>query len=260
MFRSIKDIQGYKIVAEDGELGKVAEFYFDDELWLVRYLVVETGSWLLERKVLIAPVALKQPNDEAQALPVKLTTEQVKYSPDIETDQPVSRQHEIALHEHYAWPYIDRLGGGLFQEENFGMRSDSVVEMIRANEQSVKLNGEPEPQKQAYDPHLQSSKEIIGYHIHAHDGKIGHVEDFILNDDTWAIRYMIVDTGSWLPGRKVLISPFWINDIEWAGSIAHVDLIQETIKNSPEYDPSEPIQRDYENKLFEHYDWPKYWL
>jgi len=253
MLYSMKDIQNYKILAEDGEIGNVHEFYFDDELWIVRYLVVDIGGWLSNRKVLIAPVALRHPDQEAQKLPVKLTKAQIEHSPDIDTNQPVSRQHENALREHYGWPRLDELGGGLLEEQHFGIDPDSISAMIRAREKNQKNNN------QAQDPHLQSSKEVEGYHIKAQDGNIGHIDDFIVSTDTWHLRYLVVDTGNWLPGRKVLISPFWIEEIKWAGSQARVNLSKEAINNSPEYNPEKLVQREYEEALFDHYDRPKYW-
>jgi len=253
MLWSMKDIKKYKILAEDGEIGNVHEFLFDDELWIIRYLVVDIGGWLSDRKILIAPVALGHPDQESQKLPVKLSKAQIKDSPDINTNQPISRQHENSLREHYNWPYLDELGGGLFEEEHIGMDSDSLIEMLRAREKTLQNGG----QTQAPDPHLQSSREVSGYHIIAQDGDIGHIEDFVVNTDTWAIRYLVIDTGNWLPGRKVVISPFWIEEIKWAGSEAQVNLSKETIKNSPEYDPEKLVQQEYEQKLFNYYGWPK---
>jgi sporulation protein YlmC with PRC-barrel domain len=250
MLRSLKDIQGYTIRARDGEVGKVYNFYFDDEIWIIRYLVVDTGSWLPGRKVLIAPIAFEPPNRQNKTFSVKLTREQVKNSPDIDMDKPISRQRELSLHEHYAWPYLDRLGGGLFDNKTLGMGPETIVEMIKTPE--ISRSDVEEMEKS--DPHLQNSRELLGYHIQAQDGKIGYIDDFILNDETWVIRYLVIDTGNWLPGRKVLISPFWINEIVWAGSTAHLDLTQEAVKNSPEYDPSAPIQPEYEQKLQSHYN------
>jgi hypothetical protein len=115
--------------------------------------------------------------------------------------------------------------------------------------------------KEQTDPHLRSTKELIGYKIHAQDGDIGHVEDFVVHEDDWIIRYMVIDTRNWLPGRKVIIPPdWWIKDISWADSEVVVNVKREDIKKSPEFDPAEPINREYETRLYDYYGRPKYWL
>ena len=255
MLCSMKEIQKYKILAEDGELGRVHEFYFDDQLWIIRYLVVDVGGWLSDRKVLIAPAALRQPDQENRRLPVRLTKDQIEDSPDIDTNQPVSQQHENALREHYHWPHLHEMGGGLFEEQHLGMSPDSIIEMVKAREEHQQKEG----QLETPDPHLQSSREVKGYQIKAQDGNIGYIEDFVVSTDVWTIRYLVVDTGKWLPGRKVLLSPFWIEQIEWAGSEAQVNLGKMAIKDSPAYDPDKLVQREYEEKLYNYYQRPKYW-
>jgi hypothetical protein len=109
------------------------------------------------------------------------------------------------------------------------------------------------------DPHLRSTQEVLGYYIHASDGDLGHVEDFIVDDDNWTIRYMVVDTRNWLPGKKVLVAPEWITEVSWGESKVYVDLTQDAIKDSPEYDPTETVNRLYEERLYDFYGRPKYW-
>jgi hypothetical protein len=98
--------------------------------------------------------------------------------------------------------------------------------------------------KSKEDPHLRSTRRVTGYHIHATDGEIGHVEDFIVDDENWALRYLVVDTGHWLPGRQVLISPQWIKGVNWADSCVYMDRSREAVKNSPKIDSSESVYRD----------------
>ena len=98
MLRNVKDLRGYAIRATDGVIGHVDDFYFDDEAWAIRYLVVETGRWLPDRQVLISPISIGHPDWSAQLLPVSLTKAQVKGSPDIDTKKPVSRQREATYH------------------------------------------------------------------------------------------------------------------------------------------------------------------
>lgn len=242
MLRSIKSMFGYIILAKDGDIGKVHDFFFDDEKWTIRYLVVDTRYWLPGRKVLISPVALGQPDWDSMRFPVHLTKEQVENSPDIDTDKPFSRQQQIDLHTYYGWPYYWPVGGYF------------VPPPLSPPTKRVKKK----PQREMGDPHLRSTKEVTGYHIGATDGGIGHVEDFISEDEDWVIRYMVVDTKNWLPGRKVLISPQWIERVSWNEKKVHVDLSREAVKNSPEYDEAAPVNREYEVRLYDYYGRPTY--
>jgi hypothetical protein len=109
------------------------------------------------------------------------------------------------------------------------------------------------------DSRLRSARDVMGYYIEATDGDIGHVDDFLIDDSEWAIRYMIVDTRNWWPGKKVLISPEWISQVSWPDSRVYVDLTREGVKTAPEYDPSRPVEREYETRLYRHHDRPSYW-
>ncbi|MHB1687988.1 MAG: hypothetical protein ACYCVH_11510 [Ignavibacteriaceae bacterium] len=171
--------------------------------------------------------------------------EQVRNSPDIETEKTVSRQHEIELFSHYALPVY---WGNGFYAGPIGMVPFTPI----IDKKTVKEDGDSAQQFHG-DPHLCSTKNVKGYHIHANDGEIGHVEDYIVDDEKWNLCFLIVDTHNWLPGRKVLIAPRWINHIDWDESKVYVNLSQESIKNSPEFDPSQPVDKDYERKLFNHY-------
>lgn len=233
--------------ATDGEIGEVREFYFDDASWTIRYLVVETGSWLAGRKVLISPFALKSVDTEHATIPVNLTKEQIKSSPDVDTEKTVSRQHELNLYNHYGWPYSDPVGMGFYGGWGFAGMVDARVPF----EDQIAIQ---KSQQHPGDPHLRSNKEVKGYTIHAIDGEIGEAEDFIIDDTSWAIHFMVVDTGNWLPGKKVLISPKWIREIKWETSEVFVDLSVDAIKNSPEYDPEVTFPETYETTLYEYYD------
>jgi hypothetical protein len=116
-----------------------------------------------------------------------------------------------------------------------------------------------ERDEQESDPHLRSTREVIGYHIQARDGEIGHVEDLIVEDEIWFIRYLVIDTRNWLPGRKVLVAPAWAEQVNWVERRVYLDLSRETVKNSPEFDPSMPVNREYEVRLYDYYGRPKYW-
>lgn len=253
MLLSIKNLSNYKIEATDGSIGQVHSFLFDDQKWVVRYLVVDTGTWLPGRKVLIVPSALDKPEGQMEVFPVELTREQVKGSPDIDTEKPVSRQHEIELHEYYNWA---QYWGGAF-----GPVTTPYAPVVPGvSKEGEKEQPAGEDAKEKTDPHLRSTKEVLGYKIHAEDGEIGHVEDFIVHEDDWVIRYMVVDTRDWLPGRKVIVPPDWIKNISWADSEVFVNVTKEMIKSSPEFDPAAPVNREYEARLYDYYGRPKYWL
>ncbi len=244
MLRSTKALSGYRILARDGDIGKAQEFLFDDSTWTIRYLVVDTGHRLPGRKVLISTVALGNPDWESHELSVDLTMEQVTNSPGIDTDIPVSRQYQLDLHAYYGWPDYWTYGG-----------------FYNVAPPQPPFGGEEEEtyREESDDPHLRSTGEVFGYHIQAIDGEIGHVEDFIADDRSWIIRYMQVDTRNWLPGKKVLISPRWISDISWTEQLVYVDLSRDAVKHSPEYSPAEPVNREYETRLYDYYGRPKYW-
>jgi hypothetical protein len=271
MLRRIKTLEDYTIKAVNDEtVGSVYDFYFDDHAWVIRYLVVDTGTWLPGKRVLISPASLGQPSEKIAAVPVNLTKDQIKNSPDIDTDKPISRQQESQLVDYYQWPaywtgyptwgmgaYPAMIyGGGVVPPSTYtGAGSTSEA---RTPDQEAVLE-KAYSQEQTGDPNLRSANEVIDYYIQANDGDIGHVEDFIIDDQSWTIRYMIVDTRNWLPGKKVLVSPQWIKEVSWTDSTVHVDLSRDQIKNSPEYDPSVPIDRTYEADLYEYYGRPKYW-
>lgn len=249
MLRSLKELSGYTILAKDGDIGNVHDFFFDDEIWAIRYIVVDTGTWLPGRKVLLIPSTVEQPEWETNALPVRLKKEQVKNSPEIDADKPVSRQAEIELHKHYNWvPY-------------WVVPPHGIAPRISHKEEEKKEEKEEKHvlESERVDPHLRSVKEVTGYHIQAADGEIGHVEEFIADDADWFIRYMVVDTRNWLPGKKVLVPPSWIDRVSWADSKVYVDLPRELIKNSPEFDPAAPVNRQYEERFYDYYGRPKYW-
>ncbi len=244
MLRDIKSLTGFKIHATDGELGTVDEFYFDDRTWDIRYMVVKTGGWLSGRKVLISPAALKTPDWKSKSFPVALTLDQVRNSPDVDTEKTVTRQHELDLHRHYAWPVY--WGDGFYA----GSMSGGTLFPPTPEEEKE------EPAEAAEPNHLQGTHAVKGYRVHAADGLIGHVTDFILEDGQWIIRYLVADTGAWLPGRKVLISPGWIESVDWETAEVFVYLSKEEVKDSPVYDPSGPLSPDYLNNLHDHYGRP----
>jgi len=263
MLRNIKELEDYAIGATDGAIGHVKDFYFDDDAWAIRYLVVETGSWLFSRKVLVSPIAIGKPDWMQRLLPVAISKEQVRESPDIDTDKPVSRQHETDYYAYYGYPHYWG-GEGLWGEgtypnmllpgcEGFGSPPASREEGDCAHAKRE------EARRRDDDPHLRSCNAVTGYHIHATDGEIGHVEGLLVDDQTWAILYLIVNTSNWWLGHKVLISPAWIQDVSWFDSMVSIKVTQQAVKDAPAYDPAETLDRQHEMKLYKHYGRPGYW-
>ena len=250
MKRSVNSLIGYNIGALDGEIGKVKEFYFDDVTWTIRYLIVETGSWLSGRKVLIATEALLKPEWDVSIFPINLTKEQIENSPDIDTEKTVSRQQEIKLYEYYPW--TSYWGKGLWTGDlgTTGM----VMPLQEPLDLAVKKEISDTTIKETkVDSNLRSTNDVKGYSIHALDGEIGDVSDFIFDDNIWKINFLVVDTGNWFPGKKVLLSPNLIKEIKWITSSVIVDTTVNSIKNSPEYDQDKPLNELYESELSNYY-------
>jgi hypothetical protein len=245
---SIKNLKGFAIGATDGDIGTLDDFYFDDEFWTIRYLVAETGNWLMNQKVLISPFALGEVDVSKERLYVTLTKKQVEESPSIDTDQPVSRQHEALFLDYYSYPYYWD-GPFLWGPMPYPRFSDAD----RKRDEEAR-----EKREEANDLHLRSADKVTGYHIEATNGDIGHVQDFIVDGETWEIRYMVVDTQNLWPGKKVLVAPQWVGRVSWSDSKVYVDLSREAIKNGPEYHP-EALNREYEEALYDYYKRPRYW-
>ena len=247
MLRSLEDLHGYTIHATDGDIGTVHAFFFDDKTWAMRYLVVDTGTWLPDRQVLISPIALGQPDWEGQFFPVKLTAEQVRNSPDIDTEQTVSRLHEIELHKHYPWTHY--WAGGLWA----GGIGTTGMMVGGAEPVEEHLEEDPEGAGPEKKSHLRSFDNLRGYMIHETDGHIGEVADLIVDDASWKIDFLVVDTGTWLPGKKVLLAPHLITDLDWMTSMVTVNASKDKIKHSPEYDQNNLVTEEYQKKLNEYY-------
>lgn len=236
--RNAKDLLGYSIRATDGNIGTIADLYFDDERWAVRYVVVDTGGWLTGRKVLISPRAFGEPEWHAKVLPVSLTKTQVQHSPDIDTNKPVSRQHEAANLGYYEYPFYWG-GSGLWGMGEYpgDLSSQTAIEKeLRANAPEVN-DATDAPLATGDDSHLQSFNAVMGYHIHATDGEIGHVDDMLLDDRTWAIRDLVVNTSNWWGGHKVLIAPSAIASVSWPDAQVAVSLSRADVQKAPSYDP-----------------------
>ncbi len=242
----VKTLKGYKLDSIDGEIGKVKEFYFDDHYWTIRYLVADSGK-RSSKQVLISPYALRAVNEKEQNIAINLTKKQIEDSPSLDVDKPVSRQFEADYYGYYGWPayWMGPNQWGAYP----------YIERDREKWKELTKMGE-----KWWDPHLRSTNAVSGYHVQASDGEIGNVEDFLVDDETWAIRYLVINTRNWWPGKKVLVSPKWIERVSWDESKVFINLTREVIKQSPEYWEESLLTRDYEIKLHHHYDRPGYWV
>lgn len=255
MLHKFSDLRGYTIQATDGEIGRVTDLLFDDRSWVVRWLVVEAGSWLSSREVLLPSSQLGLTTAE-KSIAVELTRDQVKNSPDVGTQQPVSRQLEQSIYSHYGWyPYwsgvaVTGSGGYLVPPANMMPGARMSPEPVTHPEAEIQEQG---------DPHLRSAYAVKGYHIQASDGEIGHVEDFLVAAEDWVIRYLVIDTRNWWPGKLVLIVPEWAGDIRWGDRTVSVHLSRDQIKGAPEFDASRPFDRSDEVRLYGHYGLAGYW-
>ena len=224
MLRTADSLRGYSLAASDGKIGEAKDFYFDDRSWTVRYLVANTGNWLMDKLVLISPKTLGTVEPDRDIIDTSLTRKQIEESPPASSDRPVSDRLEILYFPIYGWP-------PLYQPEEKG-------------------HG---------DVHLRSTAEVAGYSVAAVDGRIGHVADFLIDDEDWVIRYLVVDTRDWLPGKHVLLSPEWIREISWNDYSVHVDVRQDTIERAPEFVKDQAVTREYEAELCRFYGKEGYW-
>jgi hypothetical protein len=241
-------LKGLSICATDGKVGSISDMLFDDGNWRLRWMVADTGNWLPGRLVLLHPQAMGKPDFNRKSLPVALTRSRVEESPDIQSDLPVSRQMEQGVFAYYGWD--PGWGGGAFAMD--GMMPPMAASAPMAGGDVV----EGEDPRHEGDPHLRSVNTTDGYTIHATDGEIGHISDFLVDTATWTLRYLIVDTGNWWPGKHVLLSPSSVTAIDWIGETVSVNVSQDKIRSSPEWDPASLIYESYEVKLRDHYAWP----
>jgi len=247
MLKKLQDIMGCKAGAEDDEFGRVKDIYFDDVAWAVRYVVLDPGRWLPGRQVLVGREALEAFDQDRGALVIAMTREQIESGPAIAEDLPVSREAELMLAKHYGWvPYWQRSPVPDWLSRSYAQESSEASRR--------KVEG-------LADSQLRSLREVEGYRIEATDGAIGHVADAVVDTAEWAVRYLVVDTSTWLPGllsRHVLIPPGWAREVSWAGRSVVVDVTRRQVQDSPDYDPSEPIDEDFEARLHAHYGRPHY--
>lgn len=253
MLRSVDELLESVVEGSDGPIGRVHDLYFDDEAWTIRFLVVETGEWLGGRKVLISPVAVGEPDWAERRIPVSVTRKQVEKSPEVDCHKPVSRQHEVENFAYYGYPHYWG-GPGVW---GHGTRPGTMLAGHQgaalpstAQRETAFIDTQTELHRQrGDDPHLRSVRTMVRYHIHATDGEIGHVDGMIVDDESWTIRSLIVNTSDWWLGHQVLVAPRSISDVSWLNATVSLDLDRDAVQHAPAYDPGAAPDRAPEKRV-----------
>ena len=244
MLRNASSIIGNSIKARDGVIGSIDDMLFDDEQWILRWVVVDTGNWLPGRRVLLPPQACGIPDAVNDQVPVDLDRDQIKESPPADADSPLSRQAEADLYAHYGWDPYWGAGSGY---------PGAPLDFAPDLKKPAPAKGETEGRAASEDAHLRSMNAVRNYTIQAQDGEIGHAEDFLIDDAGWRIAYLVIDTQKWWPGKRVLLSPRWLDEVSWSQRKIFVALARERIRNSPAYLPGNELDPDYEDQLGKYY-------
>ncbi|MCW8964202.1 MAG: PRC-barrel domain-containing protein [Gammaproteobacteria bacterium] len=257
MLRSLKEITGYTLQETDDVIGTCKDFLFDDGLWVIRYMVADTGSWLSHHKVLITPGSLGEPDWQTERLRVKLTREQIEACPPLDSHAPISREYEISYHEHFEIPFYWM--GADFREGMPGMDGViNTVDDLPDIEEEAAVADEPSGEEPG-EGRLRSAIEVMNYSVSASDENAGRVDDIIIDDSNWVIRYLAIDTGHVIPDRKVLINTEWIDSVSWEKESVFLDLTHEAVLECPPFDPDEAVNREYEVRLYDYHGRPRYW-
>ena len=236
MLRSIKQLYGDALVASDANIGHVKDFYFDDHRWVVRYVVVDTGAWLTGRLVLISPHAFGNFHSYGDFLLVNLTKSQIQGSPAVDSHKPVSRQYEEEYYNYYGFPPYWQ-GDGLWGSSDYPVAPLPIEEEKRAHGQRISRG----------DPHLRSAQALKGYHIQTEEGTIGHVSDLLIDGESLAIRYLVVETGHWLWGKEIVITPKNIDSISYEESKVFVKVTKQAIQEAAKYSAPRAEYNDARN-------------
>jgi uncharacterized protein YrrD len=245
MLDLVTAMKGYKLNTAEGDIGTAKQFYFDDQYWTIRYLVANTGNWLTGRQVLISPYAIKSVSAATHEMSVSLTKQQLEASPSLESDLPVSKQYEEQYYGYYGWPtyWNGPYVWGMYPE----ITRDS--DAWRASK----------AESEQWDPHLRSTAEVEGYTVNATDGDVGKIADFVIDDHSWTIRYLVVETGSWFAGHKVLVPPTWTKNVNWSDKQVEVSVSRSMIEHAPVFTGADMLTREFEGSLYKHYDRNAYW-
>jgi uncharacterized protein YrrD len=259
------DMIGFEVRTTDGDAGKVDDFYFEEEDWGVRYIVVDTGPWIFGRKVLISPEAIDDIQWQGKRVTTRLSRERIENSPEIDLAKPISRRNIDEIHGHYGWQAywggtvpMGRPAAGPYT----GPVPDHTARGAGTGPEGPGRGpgtGETAAQElQEREPRLHSVREVVGYALRAPDGEIGRVEELFVDEDDWTIHYLVAETSTWF-GKDVLIPIEQVASVDWVDRVFDMTINREQIKNAPEYDPQEPVSREYQANIHEYYGIPGYW-
>jgi sporulation protein YlmC with PRC-barrel domain len=266
MLLRAKTLKSYSMLASDGELGSLDDFYFDSDTATIRYFVGDTRTWFFGGKVLLSPLSFKEIDRSNERIAVNATKDQIKDSPKPEEHEPITRRYEQQLSSYYGWenywadnaarrditgfqahapmmPPIFNPEGP--REEHDGLKSDEA----HASEQQYRE-----------DQQLISVEDIKGYKVHTADGEAGKIHDCVIDDEDWKIRYFVVNVGGFFNKELVLVSIDWLNDVSWRDHTITFDLENKRIEDAPEFVSDQPITREDEAALYEHYNRKGYWV
>ena len=258
MLRKLKNLKGFTVHGRSEDLGKAKDFYFDQHYFVMRYLVIETGSWLQHEKTLISTESFEEINYQNQEIVVDLTAEDLEAGPSIKKNKPVSKVMEEKVVKHYDWPIY---WASPHPSDGPAIQAGSIIREKLFDFEKL-TDEEKQAEENEVESNLRSFNEIRGYHIQAEDKEFGHLEDLFVDEENWAIRYLLIDTRNILPGKDVLIAPEWLQNISWNKEKIYVSKTKEEIKSAPEYKEEKSdrlVHRDYEEKLYDHYNEIKYW-
>jgi hypothetical protein len=263
MLFAVSGLIGCAVHASDGEVGAVKDFLIDDRTWTIRWMAVAAGEWLAGRRVVfihpsaIAPLALParptlpmMSQGETLSLAVNLMRGQIEAGPHAHLDEPVTRDMEALLYDYYGWdPYWAASPFGAANQRNAESELVDGAARLQADAQTPPLEGAD---------HLHGALAFKGYSVHATDGDIGHVENLIADDANWDIRYLVLATRNWWPGKIVQLSPHAVKGVDWFGKEVSVNVSRDQVRSAPPWDPLAMADEVGEAALHRHFGWPGY--
>ncbi len=224
MLYTLNDLEQYTVNAADGYVGKIKDFYFDDRTWKLRYLVVETGIWLKNRKVLLPASAVKLVNKDDKQLSLDMSMYHVKNGPSIERDLSLKPQSEIDYLSYYGYSFYR----GATEAHGFDKDAEAKLAEIFASVDAV---------RRTYgDRHLRSCKEMINYDIEGSDSQVGYLQSMLFDEKDWSVRYLMLNTSNWWLGHQVLLEPQSIRDVSWGDARIYVNMLRQEIQSTPIFD------------------------
>ncbi|MDG5786492.1 PRC-barrel domain-containing protein [Evansella sp. AB-P1] len=238
-------LKSFSVVGNDGGFGTVDNVLFDEDKWTIRYLVVKAGLWFTNERLYISPASIEEIDIKSEMIRLNISRDQAAKAPII-GDEPISRKQEREFSSYYQFsPYWlgGKVWGGVVLARDL-LDFDQPVQEVEDNED---------------EPKIHVANDVIGYELAAQEDTFGKIEDLLFEEESYVIRYFVVDTKKILPGKKVLISTEWISHVDWVSGRVEVTITKEQVEKSPEYLPGQPLTREIEEALFEYYDKEKYW-